>query len=341
MFIGLISCIYVYRYINFYSIFYLMLMVVFSTFTTIVSEKYKVGDIAFSLLMPMFGFLIVLYRDRLIIPALIFCIGVIAYCGRAMLLGLDLNTDLFSFSSRNYISVLAIFSLFTVYISCKNEKINAVLFLLTFLVVLFSDSRSAILSFTVVIFGWMYQLWIRNVTVGLILAALVLVSLSYVFFLHGNEIYSYALDSLGTLRRLSVGGLGDSGRLNVISCYYSEFGFDSFFLGLDAFDSNSCRFLANGSDNPHNSFIKMYANLGLYSFIVISIIVFSVVSLLKRRDVILLSFLLCFLIRAGTDIIFFFQSWDAYLFAIFVIAIPKLFLNENGMIKMSGENSRG
>ncbi|MFM5850862.1 O-antigen ligase family protein [Aeromonas veronii] len=337
----MLSFIYVYRYIHSHAFLYLMVMVCFSTFTTIISAKYKVGDIAFSLLMPMFGFLIVLYRDRLVIPALIFCVGVIVYCGRAIYLGLDLNTELFSFSSRNYISVLAIFSFFAVYVSCKNEKIKTILFVLTFLIILFSDSRSAVLSFIVVMLAWIYHLWMRNVIVGSVLALLSIATVSYFLFYYGNDIYNTAIDTLGILKRLSVGGLGDSGRFNVIQCYYSEFGVDSFLLGLDAFDGNVCRFLANGSDNPHNSFIKMYANLGLFSFAVFFVILFSMLSFFKRKDIIMLSFLLCFLIRSGTDIIFFFQSWDAYLFAIFVIAMPKFFLNENGIMKISDYNSRG
>lgn len=341
MFIGMLSFIYVYRYIHSHAFLYLMVMVCFSTFTTIISAKYKVGDIAFSLLMPMFSFLIVLYRDRLVIPALIFCVGVIVYCGRAIYLGLDLNTELFSFSSRNYISVLAIFSFFAVYVSCKNEKIKTILFVLTFLIILFSDSRSAVLSFIVVMLAWIYHLWMRNVIVGSVLALLSIATVSYFLFYYGNDIYNTAIDTLGILKRLSVGGLGDSGRFNVIQCYYSEFGVDSFLLGLDAFDGNVCRFLANGSDNPHNSFIKMYANLGLFSFAVFFVILFSMLSFFKRKDIIMLSFLLCFLIRSGTDIIFFFQSWDAYLFAIFVIAMPKFFLNENGIMKISDYNSRG
>lgn len=341
MFIGMVSFIYVYRYIHLHAFLYLMVVVCFSTFTTIISAKYKVGDIAFSLLMPMFGFLMVLYRDRLVIPALIFCIGVIVYCGRAIFLGLDLNAELFSFSSRNYISVLAIFSFFAVYISCKNEKIKTILLVLTFLIILFSDSRSAVLSFIVVILAWIYHLWMKNVIVGFFVALLAMATVSYFLFYYGNDIYNSALDTLGILRRLSAGGLGDSGRFNVIQCYYSEFGVDSFLLGLDAFDGNICRFLANGSDNPHNSFIKMYANLGLFSFAVFFVILFSMLSFFKRKDIIMLSFLLCFLIRSGTDIIFFFQSWDAYLFAIFVIAMPKFFLNENGVMKISDYNSRG
>ncbi len=341
MFIGMISFVYIYRYVHSHAFFYLLVMVCFSTFTTIISAKYKVGDIAFSLLMPMFGFLMVLYRDRLVIPALIFCIGVILYCGRAIYLGLDLNTELFSFSSRNYISVLAMFSFFAVYISCKNEKLKNILLVSTFLIILFSDSRSAVLSFMVVMLAWVYHLWARNVIVGFVLALMAIVSLSYFVFYYGNEIYNSAIDTLGILRRLSAGGLGDSGRLNVIQCYYSEFGLDSLFLGLDAFDGNICRFLANGSDNPHNSFIKMYANLGLFSFSVILVILLSMLSFLKRKDIIMFSFLLCFLIRSGTDIIFFFQSWDAYLFAVFVIAMPKFFLNENGITKISEYNARG
>lgn len=341
MFIGMVSFIYVYRYIHSHAFLYLVVMVCFSTFTTIISAKYKIGDIAFSLLMPMFGFLMVLYRDRLVIPALIFCVGVIVYCGRAIFLGLDLNTELFGFSSRNYISVLAMFSFFSVYISCKNEKIKTTLLVLTFLIILFSDSRSAVLSFIVVILAWIYHLWTRKVIVGFVLALLAIATVFYFLFYYGGDIYNSALDTLGILRRLSAGGLGDSGRFNVIKCYYSEFGVDSFLLGLDAFDGNVCRFLANGSDNPHNSFIKMYANLGLFSFAIFFVMFFSVLSFFKRKDIIMLSFLLCFLIRSGTDIIFFFQSWDAYLFAVFVIAMPKFFLNESGVMKISNYNSRG
>ncbi|WP_337221475.1 O-antigen ligase family protein [Vibrio cholerae] len=341
MFIGMVSFFYVYRYIHLNAIIYLVVMACFSILTTIISVKYKVGDVAFALFMPMFGFLMVLYRNRLIIPSLIFCVGVIIYCGRAIYLGLDLNTELFSFSSRNYISVLAIFSFFTVCISCKNEKIKVVLLVFIFLLILFSDSRSAALSFIVVILAWIYHLWMRNVIIGFICALIIVATASYFIFYYGDDIYNTAIDTLGILRRLSSGGLGDSGRLNVIKCYYSEFGLDSFLLGLDAFDDNSCRFLANGSDNPHNSFIKMYANLGIFSFVVFFIIFLSILSFFKRKDIIMLSFLLCFLIRSGTDIIFFFQSWDAYLFAIFVIAMPKFFLNESGVMKISDYNSRG
>ncbi|GHA27621.1 hypothetical protein GCM10007082_29790 [Oceanisphaera arctica] len=150
-----------------------------------------------------------------------------------------------------------------------------------------------------------------------------------------SEIYFYMYESFGVVKRLAVGSLTDSGRENVINCYSDIFDVKHLVFGLDAFNSNHCSYLANGTDNPHNSYIKMYGNLALFSFVIVFTLLWSIVSLLKRKDIVLLSILFCFLVRASTDIVFFFQSWDSYLWALIIISLPSFVFNRYGISRVN------
>ncbi|MBE0395239.1 hypothetical protein ILP74_07100 [Citrobacter amalonaticus] len=147
---------------------------------------------------------------------------------------------------------------------------------------------------------------------------------------HFTEIYNYLYDSLGIVRRLSVGELSDTGRFDVIKCYYEKLDPLSILLGLDYLSNNQCSFLANGTDNPHNSFIRLFSNLGFFSFIIIILLFWSLLRTVLKKNYLVLSLMLCFILRGGTDILFFFQTWDAYLYSIIFISLPEVFFNMKG-----------
>ncbi|PPL15522.1 hypothetical protein UN63_12215 [Oceanisphaera arctica] len=315
--------------------FYIFTLVFFAVITTIISEKYKFGDIAFSISMPFFGAMMSLYRHQLRLPSLLFFFGVVIYCGRAMFLGLDLNTQLFNFSSRNYISVLIIFSFFSLYISTLSNRLKYVGVFISFVVVVLSDSRSGVISFSIVTLGVISLFFYNSKMVGRFFIFFLLFFVTFFIMIFSSEIYFYMYESFGVVKRLAVGSLTDSGRENVINCYSDIFDVKHLVFGLDAFNSNHCSYLANGTDNPHNSYIKMYGNLALFSFVIVFTLLWSIVSLLKRKDIVLLSILFCFLVRASTDIVFFFQSWDSYLWALIIISLPSFVFNRYGISRVN------
>ncbi|MCZ9211464.1 hypothetical protein OM341_17140 [Escherichia albertii] len=334
MVVGAFSFFYIYKFIHRNAFLLVICLAIFATLTTLISFKYKIGDVVFAITMPFFAMLLFLYRKELTLPAIIYACITTCYCGYAIIMGWDLNTQLFLSSSRNYISVLGIFSLYCVVISEAKNYIKFVLFILVFLVILYSGSRSAFISFLFVLFFWGVQFSKKHKLSFFCFFLLCLAFFLFIMQEYFSLVYDYIYNSLSVVRRLDAGELSDSGRYNVLKCYYDKLNIMSVFLGLDYFSNNTCSFLANGTDNPHNSFIRLYANLGFFSFVIIGFIIWSLFSLLLAGKYFLAGFLLCFVFRGGTDIIFFFQSWDAYLYSIMFISLPMFFLNGRGKEKL-------
>ncbi|WP_181573203.1 O-antigen ligase family protein [Enterobacter sp. ECC-175] len=333
MLLGAFSIFYIYPYLSRNGWFFIILLAVFSTLTTLLSLKFKFGDIAFAVTMPLFAGLISLHRHELKWPALAFCTFSVCYCGYAIIMGWDLNTALFLSSSRNYISVLGIFSFYCVVISTASNKLKVMFLVLVSLIILFSNSRSAFISFSLVLMFYICCNANKYRKTSFVLVSGVLIILPIVILNYTTEIYDYLYNSLGVVRRLSAGELSDTGRFDVIKCYYDKFDSFSLLLGLDYFASNTCSFLANGTDNPHNSFIRLYSNLGLFSLIIFYFLLWALIRLFCMREYLLFSFLLCFIARGGTDILFFFQSWDAYLYSLIFLSLPVFFFNAKGQEK--------
>lgn len=325
MLIGLLSFLLVYKHISKNGYWTLIFLLVFSVITTILSQKFKLGDIIYSIAMPIFGYLIVIYKDKLKGPAIIYCMSVILYCGYHIYIGSNLNTELFLTSSRNYISVLAIFSIYTVFISNNNNKLKISLLVGISLVIVFSNSRSGLISLAILLIGFVLNFFItiKSPKVRVLLLALSILSIVIFYYIQSNLLSDIFL----TIKRLQAAGLSDPGRQAVITCYINNMDIQSFLLGID-FNNHHCSFLANNNDNPHNSFIKLYGNMGLGSYIIVYLLIISFVNLIRHKKITLAFFLLSFIFRGATDIIFFFQSWDAFIFSLIIIANQRLLLNK-------------
>ncbi|WP_150546970.1 hypothetical protein [Citrobacter amalonaticus] len=330
MLIGVLSFFYIYPYVSRYGWGYIILVTIFATLTTLLSLKFKFGDIIFAATMPFFAILLNLFRRELKWPALCFCILTICYCGYAIVMGWDLNTQLFQSSSRNYISVLCIFSFYCVVISSAQNTIKIILLILVSIIILYSNSRSAFISFSIVLLFYILKISSIFKKTSIVILLVMLAILPLLIINHFTEIYNYLYDSLGIVRRLSVGELSDTGRFDVIKCYYEKLDPLSILLGLDYLSNNQCSFLANGTDNPHNSFIRLFSNLGFFSFIIIILLFWSLLRTVLKKNYLVLSLMLCFILRGGTDILFFFQTWDAYLYSIIFISLPEVFFNMKG-----------
>ncbi len=337
MLIGLISFLFVYKDISRNGYFLLVTLLIFSIITTILSQKLKFGDIIYSVAMPVFGYLIIAYKDKLITPAIIYCMSVILYCSYHIYSGSNLNTEIFLSSSRNYISVLAIFSYYVVFISSNNNLLKTILFIGVAIIIIFSNSRSGLISLVILLSGIALNYFLSMKSSKTIL----LLILPFIFILIFISTQSSLLsDIFLTIKRLQVAGLSDPGRQAVITCYMDNMNVQSFLFGID-FNNHNCSFLANNHDNPHNSFIRLYGNLGLGFYIILYLLIMSFLNLIKSRNIILAFFLLTFIFRGSTDIIFFFQSWDAYIFSLIIFANQHLFLNKRLKVNENVSNFDG
>lgn len=324
MLLGIISLFFSLRIGGYRFLIFLCIIAIFSSLVTISSGRLKIGDVIFSFAMPSLA--VVLNRNtRLVKPAAyIFFLIASTYCGYAIFSGADLNTELFDSSSRNYISVLAIFSSYLLYIS-NVKKIALFLCNATlFAIVVLSASRSGTIAFLLIILGYtLNYIWEKKSKVFLPLVLTISFSLVCAF-IFSAEIEGF-FDELGVVQRVAAAGLHDDGRADVIECYYDNLSPLQLILGIDAGGGVGCSFLANGTDNPHNSFIRLASGLGFLAILYYIAIFCAAIKFATKAQFIILGYLLAFIMRGSTDIIFFFQTWDIYFYSILFIAFPFLF----------------
>lgn len=324
MLLGSISLFFSLRIGGYRFLIFLCTIALFSSLVTILSGRLKIGDVIFSFAMPSMA--VVLNKNaRLTKPAAyIFFLTSSIYCGYAIFSGADLNTELFYSSSRNYISVLAIFSSYLLYISNTRKAVLFLSNIALFVIVTLSASRSGTIAFLLIILGYISNYaWEKKSKIFLNLIPIIFISLTCAF-VFSEEIGDF-YDGLGIVQRVAAAGLHDDGRANVIECYYNNLSPPQLIFGIDAGGGAGCSYLANGTDNPHNSFIRLASGLGFLAIFYCAAIFCAAVKFATKADFIALGYLLAFITRGSTDIVFFFQTWDVYFYSILFIAFPFLF----------------
>ena len=213
--------------------------------------------------------------------------------------GRNLNTDVFEYNSRNFISIILItLSMYVYFSEIKSKTIKNIIFILSFIICCLSFGRTGIFVSLLILF--VYQFEVKNFKVTILMTVLILFITLY-YWTDIGDLLKYSVD------RFENNGLVDSHRSAVLGCYYNQFEFGNIFLGLNAYGNSFCGALATGSYSPHNSLIYLTTNSG-----VISLVIFVPVFLgMIKKETRLVSLLISiFVIRSLTDNMLFYTFLD-------------------------------
>lgn len=216
----------------------------------------------------------------------------------------NLNESVFASNSKNFISVWMIVSSLLVYASNVSRNIRLLVFAFSFVISCLALGRSGIIATAIILFGSLFFSETKHRTKEIV----VFLSLISVFILIN---YEYLMLFFDTVISRFESARNIDPREHVLQCYIESFNILRLFFGLNASGGDICGTLAIGEYAPHNSFISLYSNVGIFSFVYLGVIV------VKRTSRELKLIFLGLLVRSSTDSVLFFTYFDfIYIFLI-------------------------
>lgn len=241
-----------------------------------------------------------------------------------MFIGIDPNY-LFMNSSRNHISTVLLNVLVIYYITMfkNNKRIHILPAFVALLISIWSISRSAIVSLSMVLIGLLiYSIWGKKTyfkngnnrkrlsrTISRIIIILSCVFLIVYLFKNLTIVRMIATNLNNSYEilnfRLKYEGLNSYSRLGIISSYINESSYNikNLIFGVDLAGSQSFSLFSN---NLHNSFLTAHAYYGLLGLLGIIILIINAIrNYYKRKNWLFIILFVTVLVRASTDIIAF------------------------------------
>ena len=234
--------------------------------------------------------------------------------------GTDLNT-IFDSVSRNYISVIMLFSSSIVTLIIWEQKREIVIMpvLLTFIVSLFAIGRSGIISSFILFLGLLFP-YIKSFLMNNnrhLRSFIFLFGVAIVVFSVGFIMYPLVYSEL--LNEFESKGFESSARVDLIVEYINNIDFINFLFGYNFYDNTLFQYFGL---NTHNSFLKLHHYAGFIAFIFLYYIIKAGFILLKKNYVPLL--ILCvLLLRSFTDIYLFFSIYDTLIIYILFLSFKQ------------------
>lgn len=271
---------------------------------------------AFGLLMVSCGFIVGYYISIVKMNAALAWIPFalfFAYFVSCWLVGVDTNSIL-PRNSRNYISVVLLGLFSTAIVLSKPNRLSVFICLAAlgvFCVSVWAEGRSGIIaSFFLVL------ILIASRVLGLkITFSRQLVILVVLFMVFGFSLLYY----IGLFDRLAERGFTDYSRGRIISEYFSGISVSEIFFGRNYFLIDD---IGHYGFNLHNSFLASWASGGIFYFIFLMLIIFSVSCRFFSIPVFALA-LLPLSIRAATDTQIFFGKYDYIVFSLAFLLLEK------------------
>lgn len=258
------------------------------------------------------------------IESILLFIILLSYIYYHVFIGSDLNgSDVFEYFSRNYISIYSLFY-FSIFCLCnvKNNKLIAFFLILNLLMICFTFSRSGILTSSMLIFALLFK---DSFKLKWKISFLMLSILPMLILILYSDVYEIISD------RIIKQGFGDTGRQDILSCYYNNFNLENFLFGINYNGNNYCGTLGVGSYSLHNSFLSLYSFLGIVSIIIFVFIFKTVWNLKNKTNLYLMFVFIIYLLRSSTDSVLFFSPFDFVFWLFFFyssLSLECLYKNE-------------
>ena len=230
------------------------------------------------------------------------------------------NTFLFS-GSRNVVTIIIFFNLILFhYVEFSNKRRFSITPSILFLIVsICAIGRAGIISsiiyFFVVLFVNFYKISIGKKILILLFSIFLSIFCINKYSKELEFVYNY------NFRRLSTEGVNynDDPRGEMLERYISNIDISTFILG---YDFTTDPFFRPYDNNPHNSFIRLYSYIGIFSLFIIMWIIKNMFFLFRNNLVFFcISLLIC--LRAWLDTILFWGGYDFLLITFLLSSFNK------------------
>lgn len=235
---------------------------------------------------------------------------------RVMVFGTDPD-EVFTYASRNMISTIAIMYAVLIYLLLflNNNKIIFLPALLAFLLSAIAIGRSGIICSLLLVVGvifYKYKYADRKQKKWYI-GGIFLVAGGIVYFFYNM----FSGEELEFISRLQVYGLNDPTRAELLDRYIENLDFYNFLRGYDIMND----FIYNSwNNNPHNSWIYLHYNLGIWGVVLALLIFISGLKFFFKKYYFIVLLLGVVILRSATDSILFFTSYDFIIYSFIILA---------------------
>ncbi len=227
---------------------------------------------------------------------------------------------LFVGASSNWVSVVMMANVSILYfIEWKQLKtVSLWPSIIALIVSISAVGRGGILSAGILVLGVIFYT-LQNKTSKKLIALLFLPMMLMLALVFLDKII-FLFSNIDQLERLFSEGLKSSARMQMIDNYLANMSIKNFLLG---YNYNNDPFFLEWKLNPHNSFILLHHNTGIFAFLVISVLTLLLVRLYKH-SLPLFFVLLALILRGVTDAVFFIGRYD------FIFLTLLLYANKEG-----------
>ena len=245
---------------------------------------------------------------------------VVAYFTYYFYNGIDPN-EIFLYASRNVVSwLLIVYSAIIYIVSDKARlKIPVLPAVMTVIFSVMSYGRSGIISSFILLMGILLLTFRENRKNSKFYILLTFLGILSMFFLsNGGDIGNTIYDISHYFHRLETQGLSDSaGREYIWNTYINQMDMTRFLFGTNAkYDSSVITF----DYNYHNSFMNFHASFGIVSIIFMFLMLWAMVKLFNRNNLLLLILITVILRSFTDDLVFVSQPYDFIVYYITMYA---------------------
>ncbi len=294
-----------------YFVFFIIVTVILSFFQITILEHYdSFKNILYCLSAMFSGYVFIklrVYEKFNNYATLLFIIFSI-YMLYHVIIGSNLNEDVFKSGSRNYISVYGLVYTIIAILSCKNKFNKYCVIFVNLYIAMLAQGRAGLISSLIVSFIFVLD---KDIKYKFIYYTLIASIVFYIF-------YSYNVIEF-ILSRFSEQGFGDTGRSDILTCYYDNFNLSNFFFGINYGGYDYCGTLAIGRYSLHNSFLSLYSFFGIFSFLIFIMIFLFFIFSIKDKNYINIILMLALLFRSFTDVVIFFTPID-FIFWVLILS---------------------
>lgn len=327
-FVGIVSLIVNFGKLRPKELFFLGLLIFFSSMSALLGDNYRIQDFALSI--SFFGVALIPLHYRLNYKMFFYLLIVSILFFIKMIIEGENPNDIFVVS-RNFISVFLLVVMGFYYIASfqNNKEINIILLFIALFIAFWAVGRSGIISFSLLILSYPMQKRLsfsKSILLYLVLGLLA----TFLVIKYSDTIFQT------TMYRIENEGFNEGARESINSLYIqSVFNNPRYLLWGVPLDSISVvRELAL---NPHNSYIRLHIFYGLFGFLsVMSMIFYSMSQFFMKRNYMYFFMLFVLSIRAFFDSAAFFGPLDPlfYFFMLNTLQSEKFKKKENENISI-------
>lgn len=231
--------------------------------------------------------------------------------------------DVFSQMSANYVSVVLIMNAAVLAIVQyrQGERVHILPGVFTLILSILALGRSGIGCSLIFLTAILYLNWstLAKFKKYLILFSFIVPFMGYIF-IQGDSLL-YSLENISFFKKFSERGLDSPARDILMREYLSYLERDEFLIYIGYNYSDNPWFKHYGL-NPHNSYIRLHHYFGIFFFLIVAGLLFSLLKLLFTNRFYAF-ILLAILVRAYTDTVIFLSLYDFLMIALVFLAFKK------------------